>query len=121
MSCHILVVDEHRGLRQALHVILEDQGYRVTTAADGRQALDVVEVDPPDLLLLDIGMYVASGTELREHLLARSIMVPLVVMSRDPDSVALPTAHHADAYLAKPFDLTSLLATVARVAPCPGA
>ena len=121
MSCHILVVDEHRGLRQALRVILEDQGYRVTTAADGRRVLAVVEVDPPDLLLIDIGMDVAAGAELREHLLARRIAVPLIVMSRDPDRVAVPTAHHADAYLAKPFDLTSLLATVARVAPCPGA
>ena len=121
MFCHILIVDDHRGLRQALQLTLKEAGYRVTAAVNGRQALDVVEVDPPDVLLTDIRMPVMSGTELRDRLLALGITIPVIVMSQDPDGAGIAAAHRADAYLAKPFDLTSLLVTVARVAACPGA
>jgi CheY-like chemotaxis protein len=118
--CHILVVDDHHNLRQALELVLEGEGYRVTTAANGHQALEVVAADPPDVLLTDLRMPGLSGTELCDYLLAQGSTVPVIFMSQDPAGAALTTAHRADAYLVKPFAPASLLAALARLACYPG-
>ncbi len=121
MTRHILVVNDHRGVRDVLRLVLEDAGYRVTTAADGRQALERITALQPDIVLTDLQMPVMSGTELRTQLLARTPALPVVLMSEDPAIATVATEHDADGYLAKPFEPDALLAILARLTPCQAA
>ena len=115
MTPHILVVDDHRAVRNVLRFLLEDAGYRVTTAADGRQALEHVTALRPDVVLTDLQMPVMSGTELRTHLRARTPALPVVLMSEDPAIATVAAEYHADGYLAKPFEPDALLAILAQL------
>jgi two-component system response regulator MprA len=118
MTRHILVVDDHRGVRDALRFVLEDAGYRVTTAADGHQALERIAAERPDVVLSDLQMPVLSGAELHARLLALDPTLPVVFMSEDPAVAGLAAAHGADGYLVKPFEPDALIALLARLAPC---
>lgn len=107
----MLVVDDDLGIREVVSEVLRDEGYEVTCAADGVQAMDALRREPhPDLMLLDLMMPVMSGWEVLEQLeddreLAR---VPVVVVS----AMTAPGGHE---HLAKPIDLDRLLATVGRL------
>ena len=118
MTRHILVVDDHRGVRDALRLVLEAAAFRVTTAADGQQALARIAAERPDLVLTDLQMPALSGIELHARLRARLPALPVVFMSEDPAVARLAAMHSADGYLAKPFEPDALVALLALLAPC---
>jgi CheY-like chemotaxis protein len=80
---HILVVDDTDLNRQYLTTELEDEGYTVSTAADGEQALAAVAENPPDLILLDIMMPKLNGYEVCRRLKSdeRTILIPVVMVT----------------------------------------
>ncbi len=107
----VLVVDDDEAIREVVAEVLRDEGYRVTCAENGAQALTELRKDgPPDLMLLDLMMPVLSGWEVLEELEAdeRLSCIPVVVVS----AMAGPGMHE---YLVKPIDLERLLATVERM------
>lgn len=115
---HILIVDDDAVLRNALRGLFEIAGYRVTEAADGREALAALGNDPlPDVILLDIEMPRMNGVTFRLHQLhePRIAGVPVVIYSFTPDSTVLAGIMQASAFLAKPADDDVLLAAVQRV------
>jgi two-component system, NtrC family, nitrogen regulation response regulator NtrX len=63
MSASILIVDDEEAIRASLQSILEDEGYQVTVAASGTDALKIYGIDPPDLMILDIWMPEMDGLE----------------------------------------------------------
>ena len=63
MSGHVLIVDDERSICESLKGILTDEGYQVSLAYDGPQALAQVSEDPPDAMLLDIWMPGPDGLE----------------------------------------------------------
>jgi two-component system nitrogen regulation response regulator NtrX len=63
MSASILVVDDEEAIRTSLRSILEDEGYEVSVAANGVEALKIYGTDPPDLMILDIWMPEMDGLE----------------------------------------------------------
>jgi two-component system, NtrC family, nitrogen regulation response regulator NtrX len=63
MSASILIVDDEEAIRTSLRSILEDEGYEVTVAANGLEALKIYGTDPPDLMILDIWMPEMDGLE----------------------------------------------------------
>jgi CheY-like chemotaxis protein len=115
MSAHILLVEDHRWLRDALQMLLEDEGYLVTVAADGREALAHALAAPPDLVLSDIIMPLMSGPELCGALHEAGIDAPVVFMSAGADGATLAAAYRAAAYFAKPFPIDALTTTLARL------
>ena len=96
--------------------VLEDEGYGVRLAVHGREALDRIAEHPPQLVLLDLQMPVMSGWELHEELRARHPGIPVVVMTAGGSACTEARRHGADGYLAKPFDLTTLLRVVEQCA-----
>ncbi|NUP99825.1 MAG: response regulator [Armatimonadetes bacterium] len=78
----VLVADDEILVRYALKVILAEAGHQVTEAANGLQALQVLQDDPPDVLILDLSMPVMSGYEvlrwLEEHSPARALSIIVV-------------------------------------------
>ncbi|WP_067464770.1 response regulator transcription factor [Actinomadura macra] len=110
----ILVVDDEPAVRESLSSSLTFEGYTVVEAADGAMALDRVEREPPDLVVLDVLMPRMDGLTTCRRLRALGATMPVLMLTaRDMvgDRVTGLDAG-ADDYLAKPFELDELLARV---------
>jgi two-component system KDP operon response regulator KdpE len=107
----VLVVDDERGLRRALGINLRARGYNVTLAEDGRSALTAASRQPPDAVVLDLGLPDIDGVEVIEGLRGWT-EVPILVLSArtgEQDKVVALDAG-ADDYVTKPFGMDELLA-----------
>lgn len=96
---------------------LELEGYCVTMAANGQQALRCIAEHRPDVVLLELMLPVMNGWELQVQLRELRLDIPLVFMSADAGVRDEVERHHAAGYLAKPLDLEVLLGTVERFGP----
>jgi two-component system phosphate regulon response regulator PhoB len=116
---HVLVVEDEDALAQLLKYNLEKEGYRVSVATDGEEALVMADENAPDLVLLDWMLPKASGVEVCRRLRARqeSRNTPIVMLtarSEESDRVrGLDIG--ADDYVTKPFSMTELLARLRAV------
>lgn len=116
MSKHILLVDDDDLMRRSLAFNLEQAGYRTSTAADAESALRLARRDPPDLILLDIGLPGMDGLDaLRNFRLEANMPVIFVTARRRELDQALGLELGADDYVTKPFDVNVLLARVKAV------
>jgi CheY-like chemotaxis protein len=108
----ILIVDDEFGIVEAIRDFLQDEGYRTVIALNGRQALELMGVERPALVLLDYMMPVMNGGELLEKMRGKPELstIPVVLMSASPPRAwqGLP----ATALLLKPFGLDELIAAV---------
>jgi two-component system response regulator MprA len=112
----ILVVDDEQQLSLAIKIRLESHGYRVATANDGRAALQAMEQDRPDLVILDILMPVMDGyTCLREMntRFGRNAIPVVVLTARDRMKDLFELEGISD-YVVKPFDHDDLLLRIER-------
>jgi len=109
----ILIADDDHTLTAMLRQTLADEGYRVLTVADGKEALAQAQAHRPDLVVLDWMMPGLSGLEVARRLRAAEGIPILMLTARDAieDRVAALDSG-ADDYLVKPFDLAELLARV---------
>ncbi|HEY4454999.1 MAG TPA: response regulator transcription factor [Pseudonocardiaceae bacterium] len=108
----ILVVDDDRAVRESLRRSLQFNGYQVELASDGVQAMEQIESQRPDALVLDVMMPRLDGLEVCRRLRSTGDDLPILVLTaRDAvsDRVAGLDAG-ADDYLPKPFALEELLA-----------
>ena len=104
----VLVVDDDAAVQRLLRMVLEHQGYVVDCAANGREALDKIDGDPPGLVVLDLMMPVMDGWEVLNRLRRRARRPPVIVVSAATDSAdALDKG--AVAVVRKPFSHASLL------------
>ena len=111
----ILVVDDDPEVRQLIFDVLDDEGYEVVTAADGREALAKATRRRPSLLVLDLTLPHLSGPELAAQLRTlNGRPLPTLVISGDGQAGSKARELGAFAYLHKPFEIEDLLACVAR-------
>ncbi|RME72773.1 MAG: DNA-binding response regulator [Chloroflexi bacterium] len=112
---HVLIVDDEDTLRHFLRLHLQDQGYRVSEAADGASAMVLIEQETFDVALVDLRLPDADGLEivrrLRQVAPTTSIIIVTAYASLDSAIEALRQGAHD--YLTKPFDTAELLASVA--------
>ncbi len=113
-SRRILVVDDEREIREVLAETLRDEGFVVQLAADGAEAMQEIEREAPDLVLLDMRMPRVDGWQFAQRLRSRGITVPIVVMTAARNAKAWAEEVGAVDFLAKPFDLVDLLDVVDR-------
>ena len=109
---HVLVVDDDRAVRESLRRSLEFNGYAVSLASDGAEALATIAGQPPDALVIDVMMPRLDGIETTRALRTAGNDLPILVLTaRDSvgDRVEGLDAG-ADDYLTKPFALEELLA-----------
>jgi CheY-like chemotaxis protein len=121
----ILVADDDALTRSAYKSALERSGYRVFTAQDGEEALQVVGQGHIDLLLLDILMPKKEGLEtlieIKRHFPALTVIAMSAGGSRsETDFLAVAAKFGADGTLRKPFTPKTLLEEIARLAPASG-
>lgn len=115
-SGRILVVDDTSSNIQALTAILKEQGYQISAATNGRQALEVLERVRPDLILLDVMMPEMDGFEVCTHLKASSEWhdIPIIFITAKTDTADIVRGFELGAvdYVGKPFNAHELLARV---------
>lgn len=119
MNKDILLVDDDRDLRECVETLLESMGYRVLSAANGKEALGILDECQPCLILLDMRMPVMDGWEFCRVLDTRGPRPPppIVVMTAAPDPAARAAEVRAQQWLGKPFECDDLEATVHRFCP----
>jgi CheY-like chemotaxis protein len=109
----VLLVDDEHAILDALSGILEDEGFRVVTAGNGREALARLgEGTPPDVALVDVMMPVMDGRELLREMQGdpRWRDIPVVLMSAVPQGIRERDAPLTCAgFFQKPFDLWQLI------------
>ena len=112
----VLIVDDEAPVRSMIAATLERQGYDVQVASSARQAIEVLDRQPFDLVLTDIVMQDGNGIALLERIRAEHTNLPVVMVSAIHDiSVAIDSMRRgAYDYLLKPFEREHLLATVLR-------
>jgi two-component system response regulator MprA len=111
-AVRILVVDDEPAVRASLARVLDQAGYQVSLAADGRDALHQVALDPPDAMVLDVVMPGLDGIEVTRSLRSGRDWTPVLLLTARAevsDRVRGLDAG-ADDYLTKPFALDELLA-----------
>jgi len=119
MKKKILIVDDEEDIVNLVRLILEDAGYQVGMVTDGRYALEKLETEHFDLILLDIMMPFVSGWEvleaMRSHEKTRNIPVALLTARASPreDNQPYPT-DYCD-YITKPFEPDDLLRRIRQI------
>lgn len=119
MSCKVLIADDEPNILISLEFLMKREGYDVSIARDGRQALDAIRHLRPDLVLLDVMMPLRSGLEVlqavrADEAIAQTRILLLTAKGRETD-IAKGLALGADAYVTKPFSTRELAERVRRM------
>jgi DNA-binding response OmpR family regulator len=124
MPIRVLVVEDDDVIRQLITVNLELEGFEVSTAVDGQEALDRVHELEPDVVTLDVMMPRLDGwataTRLREDESTSHIKVVLLSARAQEADIQHGERIGVDAYLTKPFDPDELVAIIRRLCPDAG-
>ena len=114
LKSHILVVDDAQSTRRAIAALLASEGYTVSTAQDGLDALEQLQLQTPDLIISDLNMPRMSGIELLQIVRHRFPEIPVIAASGDYEDDDTPDGLVADAFYAKgshqPKDLLRIVA-----------
>ena len=113
----ILLVDDNEALRTLASKLLQEQGFRVITAGDGEEALEIFQQQPHaiSLLLTDIMMPKMNGLDLADRLRQLRPELPVLFISGNPEPGSRTLG-----YLAKPFTKTQLMSRVRQALETPG-
>ena len=118
MSKTVLIADDEPNIVISLEFLLEQDGYRVLVARDGNEALEAIEREVPDLVLLDVMLPRLSGYDvcqrIRENPAWTKIRVIMLTARGREVEVTKGLALGADAYVTKPFSTRDLLDQVRR-------
>lgn len=114
MKAHILIVEDDLHTSNALRRMLAYAGYKVSIAGNGEDALSIIRISPPDLLILDLMLPGIDGLEVCHHIRnAGNDVAILMLTARDAIADRVTGfAMGADDYLVKPFSLDELLARI---------
>lgn len=107
MQHTVLVVDDDPDIRESLTLLLLDEGFVVRTAADGAEAMSMMEAEPPCFVILDLMMPIMDGWEVtgRMHEDPRLDAIPVCVVTATPEWAPADSA----CVLQKPIDVGALL------------
>jgi CheY-like chemotaxis protein len=110
MSRKILLIEDDLSIQEAIHFVLEGEGYEVDCADNGEEAMNFLSRQKPDLIILDIMMPVMNGHQFREAQLRNGALasIPTVALTADRNFLQKkPSGFHA--ILKKPVELDELL------------
>ncbi len=116
MASRILIADDEQNILISLEFLMKREGFEVSIAQDGQEAIDRIRQSPPDLVLLDVMMPKRNGFEVCQEIKADATLQDVKVLmltakGRDTE-VAKGLALGADAYMTKPFSTKELVEKV---------
>ena len=113
MGKKIFIADDESGFVSTLRSRLEFEGFEVTTAPDGKAALEKIPDEQPDLILLDVMMPAMNGyqvcRELKENSATKQIPILMLTAKSQESDKFWGHEAGADAYMTKPFDMDELI------------
>lgn len=116
MAARVLFVDDEEQIRKLLATYLGRQGYEVTVATDGFEALKAIRQSAPDLVITDVSMPNMNGFELTRRLRAdhKTARIPVLMLSarKESDDILTGYAEGADEYVSKPVEMSVLSAKI---------
>ncbi len=119
MAKTVLAVDDEKHIVRLVQINLQRAGYNVVTASDGKQALDMIEAEPPDMVISDVMMPFMDGFELLKRLkqnpVTRELPIIMLTAKAMDSDVYEGWRAGADFYLTKPFNPQELLMWVRRI------
>jgi CheY-like chemotaxis protein len=117
----VLVVDDEFGVASLLEDVLQDEGHRVLTASNGRQGLERMTVEKPDLVFTDYMMPVMDGAAMLSAMAANAELkdIPVVLMSSLPEAVVVERCNGYVSFLRKPFRIFDIPEIVRALVPEP--
>jgi two-component system, OmpR family, response regulator len=112
MLPRVLVIEDDSDLRRLLRRGLEEEGFEVAQATQGRDAVALAEAEPPDLLVVDIGLPDADGRDVCQAIRSRGVDAPVLFLTARDHMVDRLAGFSAggDDYLTKPFEFAELIA-----------
>ncbi len=112
MTSRVLVVEDNSELRRLLNQGLEEEGFDVTIARDGREALSLAEAGNPELLVIDIGLPDSDGRDVCQALKSAGVEAPVLFLTAKDSGADRVSGFSAggDDYLTKPFIFAELVA-----------
>jgi len=107
----ILICDDDEGILDMLGLILEETGYDIVTEQNSLNVNQLIEIESPDLIILDLWMPVLSGDQVLRGLRKNpnTENLPVIVISASRDGQVIAEQAGASDYLAKPFDFDELI------------
>ena len=113
----VLLVEDEENLHEALKLNLELEGYEITSAFDGAQAMQKIEEEYFDLIIMDVMLPGVDGISITENIRLQNNDVPILILSAKNTSAdrVLGLKKGADDYLTKPFNLEELLLRVQKL------
>ena len=112
-KANIIIIEDEKNICSFIEHILEPQGYRVITANTGREGLQYITSEHPDVILLDLGLPDMDGLKLIEQVRSWSITPIIVISARTLEKSKIAALDlGADDYLTKPFGTGELLALI---------
>jgi DNA-binding response OmpR family regulator len=110
----ILVVDDEFYTAEILTFVLEEEGYRVLTAVNGRDGLDKLKLSPVDLVILDIMMPIMNGAEMARAMQMDQVLanVPILVTSALSENTVQAMVDRYQGFLRKPFHIQTVVSQV---------
>ena len=113
----VLVVEDEYGITELLDVVLTEEGHRVLTAMNGKQGLEMLAAERPDLIFTDYMMPVMDGAAMLGAIAADPGLrdIPVVVMSSMPEMTIAERCSGYVTFMRKPFKLVQLLDVVERM------
>jgi CheY-like chemotaxis protein len=114
----ILIVEDEYGAAEILQLILEAHGYRVTSASNGKAALEKLSGERPAVIVSDFMMPYMNGAELGAAIRQNPALaeVPFLFISGTNEEVVQKSFGDYDGFLAKPYDVDALLSVVGELA-----
>jgi two-component system, OmpR family, response regulator VicR len=112
----ILIVDDENTIREVVRRYLEREGYQVQEAADGYEALDSIQADPPDLIVLDLMLPGIDGLTITQHL-RQDRQIPIIMLTAKGEASDRIRGLDlgADDYITKPFSPQEVVSRVRAV------
>jgi DNA-binding response OmpR family regulator len=108
MKKKLLLVDDDEGLRELYEEELEEEGYEILTAKNGKEALQKLEKGRPDLVVLDIVMPKMDGMEALGRIIGKDKTIPIILHTSHPGYQEEFMSWAADAYILKSTNLAEL-------------
>ena len=119
MSAKLLIVDDEPATVQMIETFIQINGYSSATAYSGTDGLTMLELEKPDLVILDLMMPDMEGFEVCQRMRASDAFksTPILIISArtDQDAIDRAYASGANGYLTKPFQLPELLSEIERL------
>jgi len=114
MAKHILIIDDDPAILEAVEILLQEDGYQVSTLKEARMLIAYLDAQQPDLILLDLLLSGDDGRDIAKQIKnhQRAKDIPVILMSADTHIKEKSQEAKADAFIKKPFDILELEALI---------